>query len=295
MKLVYIAGSGRSGSTLLARILGEIDGCINIGEALRWWYDLERMGRSRPCACGRMVDECSFWKDFSELVPESVQVFATKYIRIRYIPFIALMKNTSWFRDEWTQYLNSVKRFLYHIQKKTKKDVIIDSSKNAANLFAVMQIPEINPYVIHLVRDSRAVVSSWTKPKADLKGYPVYKPISWWISYNLSVDMLKPKLHHYYRLRYEDFVREPAEYLKEIAAFLDLNHQIEDLEKRIREEKKVYLSINHMLGSNPDREQSGDIEIRPRKYTLSTFYWFLTTMFTIPMLIKYRYSIIDNN
>jgi hypothetical protein len=45
VKILYIAGATRSGSTLLSRLLGEIDGFINVGEALRWLFNTLRMSR----------------------------------------------------------------------------------------------------------------------------------------------------------------------------------------------------------------------------------------------------------
>src|SRR5215472_7373359 len=62
--VVYIAGSGRSGSTLLERTLGEIPGFVNVGELI----DLFRREASRAdrCGCGLPFGDCPFWASVGE-------------------------------------------------------------------------------------------------------------------------------------------------------------------------------------------------------------------------------------
>ena len=57
--VVFIGGSGRSGSTLIGRILGQIPGFVDAGElsALAW----AGLGENRLCGCGRSFDACPFW------------------------------------------------------------------------------------------------------------------------------------------------------------------------------------------------------------------------------------------
>ena len=60
-KVLYIAGSGRSGSTILDNILGELDGFVSAGEVRFLW---ERgMRDDRTCACGEPFSSCPFWGD----------------------------------------------------------------------------------------------------------------------------------------------------------------------------------------------------------------------------------------
>ena len=59
--VLYIAGSGRSGSTLLASVLGSVDGVFNAGELRYVW---ERgLADGALCACRKPVIECPVWTD----------------------------------------------------------------------------------------------------------------------------------------------------------------------------------------------------------------------------------------
>ena len=57
--IVYIAGSGRSGSTLLERVIGAIPGQVNVGELI----DLPRRVAvdDEICGCGEPFSRCPFW------------------------------------------------------------------------------------------------------------------------------------------------------------------------------------------------------------------------------------------
>ena len=59
--VLYIAGTGRSGSTVLANILGEVDGVFTAGEVRYLWQRGLREGRL--CGCGVPVRECPVWGD----------------------------------------------------------------------------------------------------------------------------------------------------------------------------------------------------------------------------------------
>src|SRR5690242_10887667 len=61
VKVLFIAGSGRSGSTLLDMLLGQINGFYSTGELRFIW---ERgFGQNQLCGCGKPFRECDFWTE----------------------------------------------------------------------------------------------------------------------------------------------------------------------------------------------------------------------------------------
>ena len=58
-KVLYIAGWGRSGSTILDNVLGQVDGFFSAGELMFLW----RRGliEGRLCGCGRPLRDCDVW------------------------------------------------------------------------------------------------------------------------------------------------------------------------------------------------------------------------------------------
>ena len=71
-KVLYVAGSGRSGSTILGNILGGVEGFFSVGELRLIW---ERgLIRNWLCGCGVSFRECPVW---SEVVSERSGTSAT--------------------------------------------------------------------------------------------------------------------------------------------------------------------------------------------------------------------------
>jgi hypothetical protein len=59
VKVLSIVGSGRSGTTVLAAILGEVAGFFDAGE-LHWVWG-RSLVEQRPCGCGRPPAKCPIW------------------------------------------------------------------------------------------------------------------------------------------------------------------------------------------------------------------------------------------
>src|SRR5215510_6114841 len=66
VKVLFIAGSGRSGSTLLDMLLGQIGGFHSTGELRFIWS--RGIGQNQLCGCGKPFRECEFW---TEVVKEA--------------------------------------------------------------------------------------------------------------------------------------------------------------------------------------------------------------------------------
>jgi hypothetical protein len=56
IKVLYIAGPTRSGSTLLSKILGEVDGFFNAGEIIDIWD--RGLASDGLCSCGKAMSQC---------------------------------------------------------------------------------------------------------------------------------------------------------------------------------------------------------------------------------------------
>src|ERR1700704_6679072 len=95
VRVLYIAGTGRSGSTLLANILGQVDGIFNAGEVRYIW---ERgMLENRLCGCGRRFADCPVWTEIlseafgdARPVPGETSSLQSSLTRVRHVPGLVL-------------------------------------------------------------------------------------------------------------------------------------------------------------------------------------------------------------
>ena len=67
VRVLYLAGSGRSGSTLLTTILGQLAGFFAAGELRYLWQ--RGVLENRPCGCGLPVNDCPFWSAVRRELP----------------------------------------------------------------------------------------------------------------------------------------------------------------------------------------------------------------------------------
>src|SRR5207245_4821641 len=59
--VLYLGGVGRSGSTLVDRILGQVPGLFSGGEIRDLWA--RGLIENRQCGCGTPFRSCSFWTE----------------------------------------------------------------------------------------------------------------------------------------------------------------------------------------------------------------------------------------
>src|ERR1044071_6434693 len=59
IRVLYIGGWGRSGSTLTERLLGEMPDVVGAGEVTHLW--VRGLLENQSCACGQPFADCPFW------------------------------------------------------------------------------------------------------------------------------------------------------------------------------------------------------------------------------------------
>ena len=185
IKIIYIAGYGRSGSTLLERILGEFEGFFSAGEL---WLIWERSFlENQLCGCGKPFNSCDFWREVVEKAfgkISSSDVINILKLRnsvqkMRYIPFLLFPKIR--FRDfdfRLKNYIQILSKLYTSIAKVASCNIIIDSSKVPLHAFVLLNLKNIELNVIHLVRHSCAVAYSWQRKKIrpEITNKIVYMP-----------------------------------------------------------------------------------------------------------------------
>jgi len=307
INVLYIAGLGRSGSTVLNRVLGEIDGFFPAGEILHFFT--RGINNNELCTCGEPVSDCEIWgKVISQLGDRIYRLVPLidpfrdgrqigKYIFNVCSVFIPW--RPKWFAKKLRIYRYFVSHIYHSLQSLTDCRVIVDSSKNAAYAQILADIPNVRLHVIHLIRDSRGVAFSLTK-KRRRPGIPwreeymdQFKPFMGsllWSAANLLAEKLKKKAVHYTRIRYHDFVVNPHEVLQKILYQMEIPFRPEDLSHLT--EHTVQLKKRHIISGNPSRSQNGQIKLTEDvewKTKLSKRNKIVVTALTFPFLYRYGF------
>ena len=258
LKVIYLMGSGRSGSTLMNIIFGNHPEVVAPGEL----NNVNRLKQKKfTCSCEARVEDCDYWKAVMEdWVIKSSESRISSYLQKMPLiekaksPFawLKLMLNYPGQSKYFKDYLDSTYDFLKSIQTKSNKSVIVDISKNPLRAYAFMQHPNIDLRLIHLVRDARGVSWSLNKfVKVEVKQQKVSRTALFWVVVNRLSNFVRKKAKHSGLIRYEDFVQNPEETTREICEICDIDPQpIIDIIKG-----DVALEDSHIMAGNKLRRQ----------------------------------------
>lgn len=280
IKVLYIVGSHRCGSTLLARLLGDMPGFFAIGEGLLHFLG----GSSRnlvPCGCGLNVKDCPFWDGISR--PVEQVPFVAQWLRLRRIPFLRSYRSRH--PREASELIRSVGSFYDMIAQRSGAEVIVDSSKSPLHASLLSWVPGIDLYVVYLVRDPRSIVASSRQRKEWIPGTSPLRTTKRWLLVTLGTEYVRTCVPKWRTLRYEDFVRAPRAATLQIAADLGYNR----VETPFIAESTAELGPQHMLGSNPDKLKRGPTRIAEKSADLPRPSRTLVSALTAPFLWRYGY------
>jgi len=303
IKVLYIGGSSRTGSTLFDRLLGQIDGYFSVGELRHIW---ERgLGENQLCGCGTPLKECEFWRAVvGEAFGGLQNVDAKEILSLkrsvdhwRHIPRLLFNRKTARFGQQLAAYKKILSQLYRAIQKVSGCRVIVDSSKYPSHGVILNSMPDIDLYPVHLVRDSRAVAFSWQKkwlkPEITWKREPMpnYNPFlcaSEYIVMNLSLRIFKHINDRYFFLYYEDLANNPQQMVIQTLENLGLPYPA----LPFINDHTIFLKPNHTVSGNPMRFKQGVIEIKPDidwKMKMKRGQRSLVTTLTFPLLYNYGY------
>ena len=162
--------------------------------------------------------------------------------------------------------------------------------------FALSLIPEIDLYLIHLIRDGRGVI--WSRKKhINSKAHPyaasntsLSTTLKWIKSNLVSEYVLQRTKTPSIRIKYEDFVNNPYDSLNAIGKMMNID--MKPIAEKIKENR---ISMpNHMIGGNRVRfKKTIQLKIDNRWVNKLRFMdKIVFTLFAWPLAKKYKYRII---
>jgi hypothetical protein len=303
LKVLFISGWGRSGSTLLDNMLGQLDQFVSVGE-LRYVWD-RGLQQNRRCGCGAAFRDCTFWQDvFRDAFGgfDRVEAGEMLNVRDRYDHARMLLLHRSMRSSQIERYQSNLVKLYRSITAVSGARVVVDSSKTPSHGRILQGCPELDVHVVHLIRDSRAVAYSWQRKKLarDVDGLYMTQFSSahssfLWDGMNAAAEMLKTaNPARYLCVRYEDLVTAPRTTLSAILSLVGEG----GAQMPFLQDSKVVLSPVHGFSGNPSRFERGVVELRPDdewRSKLKSTQRLLVTALTGPLLVRYGYPLFSFN
>jgi len=202
-QLIYIAGSGHSGSTLLDLLLSTHPDVCGLGEARMLVDDNQRPeytanASERICSCGEAINRCPLWSRFLSNVEVLEADFGSRYSTLLGLVHEVIGQNT--IVSDSSKYLDPLRQ----ITEAARSGVLH---------------PHISPsdlFVVHLVKDARAWVTSM-KDRYDLSRWELVRWYRKWHRDNQQIrSFLSQKNLPSVRVSYEEICFRPRGTLTKI-------------------------------------------------------------------------------
>lgn len=249
VSVVYIVGSGRSGTTLMDTILGSHPKLYGAGELAL--LSVNEFFHQIYCPCQNRVDECPFWLKVIENWFQRTGLkdlkghneFRRQFEGPQMRGFTRLMREKLVRTKDFTEYTRQTTELYRAIREVTGRTMIVDSSAIPMRALSLSMMRDIDLRVIHIIRDARGVAWSLKKglqadPKAGIgvseTPRPVWRSSLTWIAYNLLASWVCRQLpaSRVHFCRYEDLSTNSEPVLRKFGEFLQCD--FEDIIQQIK-------------------------------------------------------------
>ncbi len=278
IKVLYILGIYRSGTTILSNLVGQLNGFFCPGELRAIWRELASPdGR---CGCGEALRRCHVWTSILSQAIGSDGVTKTLAQQMQQWQGNTLLESHTWRRvpylllrgrqelargGDLAKYGARLVKLYEGIIETTGARVIVDSSKEPSDAALLRLLPGIAPYFVHIVRDPRGTAYSSLRlqtPDRRVKGTHCRKSAyiaSSWILGNLARSAVR-RAHPSSRslfLRYEDFVADPTGTLDAITEMVG-----EPTGRQFIKDQTATFDPTHTVAGNQNRFRTGPVRLQ---------------------------------
>ncbi|MGH9068305.1 MAG: sulfotransferase [Acidimicrobiales bacterium] len=310
VKVLYVLGNYRSGTTLLSNLIGQLDGFVCVGELRALWRELG--AASSRCGCGWALRECKVWSPvLAEAIGNraAIDAVASELLDLqrrrlghrhtwRKLPSLLARTNALATPDEaLARYAKVLARVYRAIADVTGARVVVDSSKEATDATTLRLRRDLRPYLVQIVRDARGTVYSGLRAQGG--GAPVtqidlsrtaYATISWCFG-NLAGRAVQLTYGHGRTalFRYEDLIDQPGRTLTAIGDLVGEPSRPSFLDGRL-----AVMQPTHSVAGNDSRFQTGTIPLRSDTDWISHLHPLnrsVVTVLAAPLLAAFHYPI----
>lgn len=281
-RVLFLGGLGRSGTTLLERLMDRHPGVAALGEVVHLWQ--RALKDDELCGCGERFHDCPFWGEvgarafggWDRVDADRVLSLRDRVDRSRRIPKLASGLASAAWKQDLHEYVGYYERLYAAAARVSGSEVVLDSSKQASLPYCLATSELIDLRVVHCLRDSRAVAYSW--------GQEVLRPESnpesstdegrqmhrfspgvagfYWLLHNAEIDWFGRRHGGTLRLRYEDWVKDPRGSLEDVRRFAGLAPSGELSGDLSGSGLEFELAASHTCSGNPMRFTQGPIRLR---------------------------------
>lgn len=304
--VLLIGGAGRSGSTLLERMLDQVPGVVAVGELTDLWDSA--LVRGERCGCGVPFAKCEFWSHVGDhafggwdrIDAGGLLAVHDSVARNRHVPLLLTAPLLPSVKEKVDRYAAAFSRIYGGIAAASGSNLIVDASKWPSHALVLRRIPGLDLRMVHLVRDPRGVAHSWAtsveRPQAlggssgvEMRRYRPTAAALHWTTINVGIDIASALGIPRHFLRYEQLIASPRETLLgalEHAGLVPAEGGLDFIDDGV-----VRLAPGHGIAGNRLRFRHGEIRLRQDKRWATEMPWrtrMAVNSLTFPVALSYR-------
>ncbi len=296
-RVLYISGAGRSGTTVLNGILDTLNGVSAFGEVWHFWKVVQDV--DHRCGCRELLADCPLWSPVIEDYPSPDSIREMEGLRLsvgRIRQIWRIGRRSRRDSPELRMFTDAAARIYRTLALHAECATLVDSSKTPAFAMLVGSSPEVSMRIVHLVRDPRAVVASWSRQKQSrgvehpesLEARSLGHVLREWMFFNtIGLKYLRRRFPTMV-VRLEDLVDDPTTTLEAIRGFAG----VDATASLVSPDGRVMVGGAHSVAGNPDRFATGSTKLHASEDWRTLLPWWkrlVVTVVTYPVMRHYGY------
>lgn len=243
MKPIFVGGAQRSGTTMLASMIGNHPKIICVPEAqfIVSVYKEKEKNNYSYLKTYELIKENKYFKYFWRFNSKDDNFISNNINKV----------------DDYSELINLIIR-AYCKKNNIKKDFDYWVTHDPHNIINSNYLNSvfINSKFIHIIRDGRAVARSLKN--VDFGVHETYFTANMWlkqVSLAISTQMLLDKQELFFMVKYEDILEFPEKRLETIADFIGVNYNSNMIFGSDYKNPKVNSKIHSLVGKKPNKNR----------------------------------------
>ncbi|MDN3596248.1 sulfotransferase [Zunongwangia endophytica] len=254
MNIIYILGTGRTGTTLLGIALSNNSDIFDTGEILKFCKL-----RGEPHGFDSSTPNYIFWKGIFNKLKDRVDINHSLDETIHKIEYHKYFFKNFFLRKRSVRYKNYINKFIDALDEEIGENYIVDSSKYPGRALSLKNHVNSrhNINYVYIKRNPISVVNSFSKKNVEQpsKGFLASNAYYFLVNLCCLCFLCTIKRDEKITIRYEDFISRPEEVLNKIQSKFKIN--LSSSVELIKENKE--LKTGFIFEGNRIRLKSGVI------------------------------------
>lgn len=259
--VLYIMGTGRSGTTILEILLANNEGFAGVGEVKHIFRD--GFIADHQCSCGRSTHTCEMWSSVmrtAKWTPADIAHLADTVKKLESHQHFPLLWAGFGSRKAKHEYFVATRSLFRSVGQARQCEVVVDSSKFAGRALLLAEAFPERIKVLCITRSAEGLIKAFAKQnETEQKPKGALAAAAYYLYVLLCMRLVKARLgKRCFAIRFEDLNRDPQSVLAAIEEWSGYSLRT----TRTRIDAREVFEVGHIVTGNRLRKK-GRVKFEP--------------------------------